>query len=116
MATRLRDLSTIQRAAIRALSERRAVAYPKCSMSHVGSGNPSFCPGYAELDTSSSLDNVYAFNAQIFVEDKSIIERQRPEDLPLDTDAEAHFFAADRTSVSYQRLLREMRLKLASVR
>jgi phenylpropionate dioxygenase-like ring-hydroxylating dioxygenase large terminal subunit len=74
-----------------------------------------FVPIARNFDTTSSLDDVYAFNAQIFAEDQAIVERQRPEELPLDTQFEAHF-AADRTSVGYRRLLREMGLKLASVK
>jgi phenylpropionate dioxygenase-like ring-hydroxylating dioxygenase large terminal subunit len=70
-----------------------------------------FVPITRNFDKSGSLDGVYAFNAQIFAEDQAIVERQRPEELPLDPQAEAHF-AADRTSVGYRRLLREMGLKL----
>ncbi|ABE37237.1 rieske [2Fe-2S] domain protein [Paraburkholderia xenovorans LB400] len=71
-----------------------------------------FVPITRNFDTTGSLDDVYAFNAQIFAEDQAIVERQRPEDLPLDMQAEAHF-AADRTSVGYRRLLREMGLTMA---
>ena len=74
-----------------------------------------FVPITRNFDTSSSLNDVYAFNAQIFAEDQAMVERQRPEELPLDTEAEAHF-AADRTSVGYRRLLRQMGLKLGSAK
>jgi vanillate O-demethylase monooxygenase subunit len=74
-----------------------------------------FVPITRNFDTSGSLDDVYAFNAQIFAEDQAIIERQRPEELPLEAQAEAHF-AADRTSVGYRRLLREMGLKLVPLK
>ena len=71
-----------------------------------------FVPLVRNFDTAGSLDDVYAFNAQVFAEDQAIIERQWPEELPLDLDAEAHF-AADRSSVAYRRLLRSMGLKLS---
>jgi phenylpropionate dioxygenase-like ring-hydroxylating dioxygenase large terminal subunit len=70
-----------------------------------------FVPITRNFDVTGSLEDVYAFNAQIFAEDQAIIERQHPEDLPLDIQAEAHF-AADRTSAGYRRLLREMGLSL----
>jgi vanillate O-demethylase monooxygenase subunit len=70
-----------------------------------------FVPIARNFDTSGSLEDVYAFNAQIFAEDQAIIERQRPADLPLDAEMEAHF-AADRTSVYYRRLLKSMGLTL----
>jgi vanillate O-demethylase monooxygenase subunit len=41
----------------------------------------------------------------------AIVERQKPEDLPLDTGAEFHI-AADRTSAEYRRLLKGMGLSL----
>ncbi len=71
-----------------------------------------FVPIARNFDTSGPLEDVYAFNAQVFAEDQAIIERQRPENLPLDVQAEAHF-AADRTSAGYRRLLRQMGLTLA---
>ena len=49
------------------------------------------------FDTSGSVDDMYAFNAQVFSEDQVIVECQRPEELPLEVRAEAHF-AADRMS------------------
>jgi len=71
-----------------------------------------FVPITRNFDKNGSLEDVYAFNAQVFAEDQAIIERQKPEDLPLDSLAEVHF-AADRTSVGYRRLLREAGLSLA---
>ena len=70
-----------------------------------------FVPIVRNFDTTGPLEAVYAFNAQIFAEDQAIVERQRPEELPLDTGAEAHF-AADRTSLGYRRLLKRMGLSL----
>ncbi len=71
-----------------------------------------FAPITRNFDKTASLDDVYAFNAQVFAEDQAIVERQRPEDLPLDMQAEAHF-AADRTSAGYRKLLRQMNLTMA---
>jgi phenylpropionate dioxygenase-like ring-hydroxylating dioxygenase large terminal subunit len=70
-----------------------------------------FVPIARNFDTNGSLDEVYAFNAQIFAEDQAIVERQKPEDLPLDSSGEFHI-AADRTSAEYRQLLRKMGLSL----
>lgn len=71
-----------------------------------------FVPITRNFDKSGSLEDFYAFNAQVFAEDQAIVEQQKPEDLPLDASAEAHF-AADRTSAGYRRLLRQMGLTMA---
>lgn len=68
-----------------------------------------YVPLVRNFDKTGSLDDVYAFNAQIFAEDQAIVEAQCPEDLPLDMEDEAHF-AADRSSVAYRKALREMGL------
>jgi vanillate O-demethylase monooxygenase subunit len=68
-----------------------------------------FVPLARNFDQTGSLEDVYAFNAQVFAEDQAIVEAQTPEDLPLGTDDEAHF-AADRSSVAYRKALREMGL------
>jgi len=70
-----------------------------------------FSPLLRNFDTSGSLDDVYAFNAQIFAEDQAIVEAQHPEDLPLELTEEAHF-AADRTAVGYRKILKAMGLSL----
>ena len=38
------------------------------------------------LDRTGSVEDVYAFNAQIFAEDQAIVEAQCPEDLPLELE------------------------------
>jgi phenylpropionate dioxygenase-like ring-hydroxylating dioxygenase large terminal subunit len=68
-----------------------------------------FCPIARNFDRESPLGDVYEFNFKIFNEDRVIVESQRPEDLPLDIQMEAHI-AADRTSIAYRKLLREMGL------
>ncbi len=73
-----------------------------------------FVPIVRNFDVTGSLEDVYAFNAQVFAEDQAIIERQVPAELPLDPSEEGHF-PADRTSLGYRRLLREMGLTLKPV-
>ncbi len=73
-----------------------------------------FCPLARNFDKDGSIADVHAFNLQIFNEDRVIVESQRPEDLPLDIQMEAHT-AADRTSIAYRRLLKEMGLGAAYV-
>ena len=68
-----------------------------------------FVPLTRNFDQTGSLEDVYAFNAQIFAEDQDIVESQKPEDLPLDLMMEAHF-EADRSSTTYRRLLASMGL------
>ena len=68
-----------------------------------------FVPIARNFDTTGPLEDVYAFNAQIFDEDQDIVESQWPQDLPLEPMAEAHF-AVSRTPVAYRRLLKGMGL------
>ena len=70
-----------------------------------------FVPIARNFDTTGSLEEVYAFNAQIFAEDQAVVERQIPADLPLDNCEDIHF-AADRTAMGYRRLLKGMGLTL----
>lgn len=68
-----------------------------------------FVPLVRNFDVTGDVEDVYAFNAQIFAEDQVIVEAQRPRDLPLDLEEEVHF-AADKSSVAYRRALRAMGL------
>jgi vanillate O-demethylase monooxygenase subunit len=68
-----------------------------------------FCPLARNFDQDKPIEDVHAFNLQIFTEDKVIVESQKPEDLPLDIQMEAHI-AADRTSIAYRMKLKEMGL------
>lgn len=68
-----------------------------------------YVPIVRNFDKTGPIEDVYTFNAQVFSEDQAIIEAQTPEDLPLGTGDEAHF-AADRSSVAYRRILRDMGL------
>jgi len=71
-----------------------------------------FVPWARNFDTDASVEEICAFNAKVFAEDQRIVERQRPEELPLEPGAEPHF-AADRTSLAYRRLLKQMGLTFA---
>ena len=68
-----------------------------------------FCPLARNFDKDGPLEAVYEFNLKIFNEDRVIVKSQKPEDLPLDIPMEAHI-AADRTSIAYRKLLKEMGL------
>lgn len=68
-----------------------------------------FVPLVRNFDVTGSLEEVYAFNAQVFAEDQALVEAQCPEDLPLDFDEEAHF-AADRSSIAYRKALKRLGL------
>jgi phenylpropionate dioxygenase-like ring-hydroxylating dioxygenase large terminal subunit len=68
-----------------------------------------FCPIARNFDKQSPVEDVYEFNLKVFNEDRVIVESQKPEDLPLDVQMEAHI-AADRTSIAYRKLLKEMGL------
>jgi phenylpropionate dioxygenase-like ring-hydroxylating dioxygenase large terminal subunit len=70
-----------------------------------------FCPIARDFDLDTSVLAVREFNARVFNEDRVLIESQKPEDLPLDLGSEISI-PADRTSVAYRRLLRDMGLSL----
>jgi phenylpropionate dioxygenase-like ring-hydroxylating dioxygenase large terminal subunit len=74
-----------------------------------------FVPIARNFDTDLPLDDVYAFNRQVFEEDRAIVELQCPEDLPIDRTAEAPILA-DRSSGAYRRALSEIGLGQAYVR
>lgn len=73
-----------------------------------------FVPIARNFDTHLPLEDVYAFNRQIFEEDRAIVELQCPEDLPIDRAAEAPILA-DRSSGAYRRALAELGLGQAYV-
>ena len=68
-----------------------------------------FVPICRNFDKDSSLEETLDFNYQVFAEDIAIVERQFPEDLPIDLHAEAHF-PADRSSITYRKTLAAMGL------
>jgi phenylpropionate dioxygenase-like ring-hydroxylating dioxygenase large terminal subunit len=65
-----------------------------------------FCPLARNFDKDGPVEEVHKFNLKIFNEDRLIVESQRPEDLPLDAQFEAHI-PADRTSIAYRKLLKD---------
>jgi phenylpropionate dioxygenase-like ring-hydroxylating dioxygenase large terminal subunit len=60
-----------------------------------------FVPICRNFDQDAPIQETLDFNHQVFSEDKAVVERQFPEDLPIDLDAEAHF-PADRSSIAYR--------------
>jgi vanillate O-demethylase monooxygenase subunit len=61
-----------------------------------------FVPICRNFDKDAPMEDTLDFNYQVFAEDIAIVERQFPEDLPLDLHAEAHF-PADRSSITYRK-------------
>lgn len=74
-----------------------------------------FVPIARNFDKELPLDDVYAFNRQVFEEDRAIVELQCPEDLPIDRGAEAPILA-DRSSGAYRRALADIGLGNAYAR
>jgi phenylpropionate dioxygenase-like ring-hydroxylating dioxygenase large terminal subunit len=70
-----------------------------------------YCPIAQNYDPDASVDAIREFNSRVFDEDRVLVENQKPEDLPLDLGSEISI-PADRTSVSYRRLLKQMGLGL----
>lgn len=68
-----------------------------------------FAPIARNFDTDLPVQDVYDFNRRVFEEDKTIVEAQMPECLPLDPLMEAHI-PADMSSMAYRRGLRDMGL------
>jgi vanillate O-demethylase monooxygenase subunit len=68
-----------------------------------------FVPIVRNFDTDAPMQPTLDFNHQVFDEDRRLVERQWPEDLPLDLHAEAHF-PADRSSLTYRQQLAAMGL------
>lgn len=72
-----------------------------------------FAPIARNFDTDLPVEDVYAFNARVFEEDRMIVETQEPAFVPLDPSAEAHL-PADMSSMFYRRLLKDMGLKFSN--
>lgn len=70
-----------------------------------------FSPVARNFGKDGPVEAVHDFNRTVFEEDKTMIEMQRPLDLPLDLNAEGHI-PADRSSIAYRRLLKQMGLTL----
>ena len=61
-----------------------------------------FVPICRNFDKDAPIEDTLEFNHRVFAEDIAIVEKQFPEDLPLDLHAEAHF-PADRSSITYRK-------------
>lgn len=70
-----------------------------------------FCPIARNFDHDMPAQAVRDFNRRVFNEDRVLVESQRPQDLPLDVGLDISI-PADRTSVAYRRLLKQMGLSL----
>jgi vanillate O-demethylase monooxygenase subunit len=70
-----------------------------------------FCPVARNFDLDIPVQAVRDWNTRVFNEDRVLVENQKPEDLPLDLSFEISI-PADRTSVAYRRLLKQMGLSL----
>jgi vanillate O-demethylase monooxygenase subunit len=57
-----------------------------------------------DFDHGEPAGDLIAFQERIYAEDQAIVERQNPEDLPIDLSEEVHV-RADLTSVTYRRQL-----------
>lgn len=68
-----------------------------------------FVPIARNFDTDRPVQEVYDFNRRVFEEDRAMVEAQMPEALPLDPRLEVHI-PADRSSIAYRRVLRDMGL------
>ncbi len=68
-----------------------------------------FCVVARNFDQHRPVAELIAFQRQIYAEDQRIVERQNPEDLPIDLCEEVHV-KADRTSVEYRRQLAQLGL------
>ncbi|WP_042858521.1 aromatic ring-hydroxylating dioxygenase subunit alpha [Dickeya sp. NCPPB 3274] len=66
-----------------------------------------FVPIARNFDLHIPVEDVHAFNLRVFEEDRTMVESQRPEHLPLDLTLEAHI-PADRSSIAYRRGLKKL--------
>ena len=57
-----------------------------------------------EFDHAQPAEEVIAFQQRVYAEDQAIVERQNPEDLPIDLSEEVHV-RADLTSIVYRQQL-----------
>jgi hypothetical protein len=70
-----------------------------------------YCPLARNFDQHISVQAVREWNHRVFNEDRVLVENQKPEDLPLDLGMEISI-PADRTSMAYRRLPKQMVLSL----
>jgi vanillate O-demethylase monooxygenase subunit len=68
-----------------------------------------FVPICRNFDKDAPLQPTLDFNHQVFAEDKEIVEKQFPEDLPIDLQEEVHI-RADKSSIAYRQGLAKLGL------
>jgi vanillate O-demethylase monooxygenase subunit len=68
-----------------------------------------FVPICRNFDRDAPLQSTLDFNHQVFAEDKAIVEKQFPEDLPIDLQEEVHI-RADKSSITYRQGLARLGL------
>ena len=68
-----------------------------------------FVPICRNFDKSTPLQDTLDFNHKVFEEDRSIVEHQHPEHLPIELNEEVHI-RADLASITYRKMLGEMGL------
>lgn len=96
-----------------------AIHFPEGGMHHIlNAASPVaafstrlFTPVARNFGDVGSPEETADFKIRIVMEDRDIVESQYPSALPLDTAIDAHF-PADRMSLAYRRLLRDMGLTL----
>lgn len=71
-----------------------------------------FVPIARNFDALGTVEEVLKFNAQVFAEDKAMVERQSAIDLRPGASLETPF-GADKTSMAYRRALRDLGLTFA---
>jgi vanillate O-demethylase monooxygenase subunit len=57
-----------------------------------------------DFDLEEPTESVVEFQRRVYAEDQAVVERQNPEDLPIDLSEEVHV-RADLTSITYRRQL-----------
>ena len=68
-----------------------------------------FVPICRNFDRNAPLQDTLDFNHQVFAENKAIVEKQFPEDLPINRQEEVHF-RADKSSITYRQGLARLGL------
>jgi vanillate O-demethylase monooxygenase subunit len=68
-----------------------------------------FVPICRNFDKDAPLQETLDFNHQVFDEDKAIVEKQYPEDLPINLQEEVHI-RADKSSITYRQELAKLGL------
>lgn len=68
-----------------------------------------FVPICRNFDKDAPLQSTLDFNRQVFAEDKAVVEKQFPEDLPINLQEKVHI-RADKSSMTYRQGLAKLGL------